>query len=687
MKAMSAARGSLGLLGCAILSCGVPVTAGAESVARVWNEELLAAIRRDFPAPTVHARNLYHVSAAMWDAWAAYDDRAVGVFHNEVAEAPGDDVAAAREVAVSHAAYQVLRARYALAVDPVTTLAALDARMASLGLDASVTTTSGPTPAAVGNRCAGAVLAFGLSDGANEAAAYADTTGYGAVNDPLILAFSGTGTLDVPNRWQPLAFEVAFTQNGLIAQKVQTFVSPHWGYVAPFALNGAWADGVYLGVDPGAPPQLAGPGDSEFKANTLEVVGFSSRLDPGDGEVIDISPGARGNNTLGSNDGAGHPVNPVTGLPYPPNEVLHADFGRVIAEFWADGPDSETPPGHWNTLANSLHAHPLFERRLGGVGDEVDELEWDVKVYLALNGAVHDAAVAAWGIKAHYDYVRPITSIRHLGGLGQSSDPGGPSYHPSGLPLVPGLVEVVTFDSSRPGQRHDHLAGSIGRVAIRAWTGEPANPETQFGGVDWILARDWLPYQRDTFVTPAFAGYVSGHSTFSRAAAEVLTAATGTPFFPGGLGTWTVPQGHLEFEFGPSEDVELQWATYYDASDEAGISRLYGGIHVAPDDGPGRILGARIGLASWEKAARYFDGRVLEDFAAELVENGGAFELRWNCLPGFRYKVQRSADLVGFDDVTGFTEYDSFTASFPVESPPSRLFYRVVVEGPAPVVD
>ena len=43
-----------------------------------------------------------------------------------------------------------------------------------------------------------------------------------------------------------------------------------------------------------------------------------------------------------------------------------------------------------------------------------------------------------------------------------------------------------------------------------------------------------LPHQEAVeFVTPPFAGYISGHSTFSRAAAEVLTLLTGDPFFPG----------------------------------------------------------------------------------------------------------------------------------------------------------
>ena len=74
----------------------------------------------------------------------------------------------------------------------------------------------------------------------------------------------------------------------------------------------------------------------------------------------------------------------------------------------------------------------------------MDALEWDVKLYLALNGAVHDAAVAAWGLKGHYDSVRPISMIRYMGGKGQSSDPDGPSYDPEGLPLEDGLIEVIT---------------------------------------------------------------------------------------------------------------------------------------------------------------------------------------------------------------------------------------------------
>jgi len=216
--------------------------------------------------------------------------------------------------------------------------------------------------------------------------------------------------------------------------------------------------------------------------------------------------------------------------------------------------------------------------------------------------------VAAWGLKGHYDSARPISMIRYLGAKGQSSDPDRPSYDPDGLPLRPGLIEVVTRSTSALGERHEHLAEHIGEIAIKAWRGNPSDPESEIAGVGWIRAADWVPYQRATFVSPAFAGYVSGHSTFSRAAAEVMTAFTGSEFFPGGLSEWTIEPGGLVTETGPERPVTLQWATYFDASDQAGISRLYGGIHIVADDFAGRKMGSTCGRDAWDLARTYFDG-------------------------------------------------------------------------------
>lgn len=574
------------------------------SVARRWNEALLDAIRRDLPAPTIHARNLFHTAAAMWDAWAAYEPRASGYFVNEKVDAA--DRMAARNEAISYAAYRILESRYTNAVGNVESITEFDAVMAALCYPVDVTTAEGDTPAALGNRIARTVLDFGMADGSNEAEGYSDPD-YAPVNEPLIVARSGTAMSD-PNRWQPLQLEKMISQNGIpVANGSQEFIDPHWGAVAGFALPEPAAP--ELPMDPGAPPRLGTPGlEQAFKDDAVAVIRYSSLLDPRSGDTIDISPAALGANPLGTNDGAGHDVNPVTGTAYEPNVVAHADFGRALAEFWADGPKSETPPGHWNTIADAVSDALGSELRIGGSGPLVDRLEWDVKLYLALDGANHDAAVAAWGTKNHYDTARPISMIRYMGGLGQSSDPDGPAYHPDGLPLAADLVEVVTDASSAAGQRHASLAGHVGEIAIRAWAGNPADPTTETSGTAWIRAVDWLPYMPPTFVTPAFAGYISGHSTFSRASAEVMTAFTGSEFFPGGLSEWTVETGSFKVEAGPERDVTLQWATYADAADQAGLARLYGGIHIPADDFAGRRVGAACGQAAWERAQAYYAG-------------------------------------------------------------------------------
>lgn len=692
---------------------GLSSEARASSVARLWNEQCLEGIRLDFPAPTIHARNLFHLSASMYDAWAAYDIATVGVFHNELATS--GDVQAARNEAVSYAAYHVLYTRYSVATNSATTLAALDSQMADLGYDKdyAISPSTVNSPAAVGIRCANAVLGRGLTDSSNESGLYADTSGYSPVNEVMVfyetpgtvtynfgMGFPPpyTETVSNINRWQPLAFEDATTQNGQVASNEQIFISPHWGEVRSFALTGAVSDGLWEDYDPGAPPYLGGEGDAQMRTNVNQVIEFSSKLDPNSGVMIDISPMSVGNNTLGSNDGMGYSVNPVTSEAYLPNIVKEGDYGRVIAEFWADGPNSETPPGHWNTLANETFEHVDFERRLGGVGPVLDELEWDVKFYLALNGALHDAAVVAWGVKSHYDYVRPITLVRYMGETGfsvfqtenirgQSSDSSHVSYHPDGLKLEPGVVEIVTDLTRAPGGRHEGLR--LGEVVIKAWDHRNVDLDNgvspgEVGGVSWMQAGLWRPYQLNTFVTPAFAGYVSGHSAFSRAAAEVLTSFTGSKYFPGGLGTHTFPMGELEFEDGPTQDIQLQWATYYDAADQAGLSRIYGGIHVAADDGPGRIIGSKIGRQAAEKAKTYFDGSILQNFQSSWTNDEGQFSLTWPSVPGYLYQVQssptlRSEDFVDETDWTSSVEdFQSFTDE---ESHESR-FYRIKRQSP-----
>jgi hypothetical protein len=156
----------------------------------------------------------------------------------------------------------------------------------------------------------------------------------------------------------------------------------------------------------------------------------------------------------------------------------------------------------------------------------------------------------------------------------------------------------------------------LGKIKVKAWKGPNyiIDPDNDEAGVDWILAENWWPYQRPSFVTPPFAGYISGHSTYSRAAAELMTLLTGDEYFPGGMGEFLAPQNEfLVFEDGPSMDITLQWATYRDASDQCSLSRIWGGIHPPADDIPGRLIGAVLGVEAFEFAEDCIDANGRPD--------------------------------------------------------------------------
>tara|TARA_R110002049_G_scaffold1130_23_gene8388 strand:+ start:14233 stop:18267 length:4035 start_codon:yes stop_codon:yes gene_type:complete len=618
------------------------------SVSRLWNEMLLEAIRNDFARPTVHARNLFHSSVAMYDAWAIYDTDArpyligntVHGFNSELLEfIPTESIEESRKKAISYAMYVLLKHRFQNSPNVEKTFEKIDFLMEQLGYD----TTYIPIEyrfgdaAALGNYIAQTIIEFGNTDNSREASNY-DNAFYEPVNEPMAPANPGNAPLIDPNRWQPLILETFIDQSGnVIDGTTPEFLSPEWGSVLPFALNNEEQstqirDGntYTLYHDPNGPPQLntttSNISSDAYKWGFSLVSAWGSHNDPTDGVFWDISPKSIGNldiNLLpnsfeeypnfynfeeGGDPSNGHDINPITNEPYETQIVPRGDYTRVLAEFWADGPDSETPPGHWFTILNYVNDNPLLEKKLAGEGEVLNDLEWDVKAYFILGGAMHDAAVTAWGIKGWYDYIRPISAIRYMTDLGQSTDQSLSNYHIGGIPLHPGFVEVVAEGDPLAGDLNEH----VGKIKIYTWKGPEYidDPETDQAGTDWILAQDWWPYQRPTFVTPPFAGYVSGHSTYSRAAAEVLTALTGDPFFPGGLGEFAAKRNEfLVFEEGPSVDVKLQWATYRDASDQCSLSRIWGGIHPPADDLPGRKIGEIIGKEAFSFGVPYFSGK------------------------------------------------------------------------------
>ncbi|MCR9172346.1 MAG: T9SS type A sorting domain-containing protein [bacterium] len=609
------------------------INAQNNSAARNWNNLILEAIRNDYARPTVHARNLYHHSIICYDAWAAYDPSKstyyLGKTHYGFTmpfsgiAIPGN-VEQARTEAICYASYRFIENRYSNSPDYSATLALANQLMNQYGYDPSFTSTDyvNDGAAAFGNYLAEQIQLYGLTDGSNEINDF-DNTFYTQLNPPLEMSTAGNPDIQDPNHWQPLSLDILIDQSGNLITTTQPHLSPEWGSVNPFALDTAAAqeitrDGMTFKVyfDTMQPAFLtvgdSSAWDSFYKWNHTLVSVWQSHLDPDDGVLWDISPASIGNNLWypdpndstaytsfydlvnGGDPGVGHAVNPVTGMPYTPQIVPRADYARVLAEFWADGIDSETPPGHWYEIYHYVTDQPTFVRQWKGVGPVLDPLEYDVKAQLALGGTLHDAAIAAWSLKGYYDYLRPVSAIRYMADQGQSSDTNELNYDPNGIPLMPGFVEVVQIGDTLAGQWNEN----VGKIKLFTWKGHEYinNPQVDVAGVGWILAEEWWPYQRPTFVTPPFAGFVSGHSTFSRAAAHTMEFMTGSAYFPGGMGEFLAPMNEfLQFEEGPSDTIVLQWATYMDASDQCSLSRIWGGIHPPIDDIPGRHIGDVVG--------------------------------------------------------------------------------------------
>ncbi len=543
-----------------------------------------------------------------------------------------DNVQKAQREAISYASYRLMLHRYKVSPKFSKIRRELNQKMRSLGykLNDTATTYWDGKPAHLGNYIAQQVIQYGLQDGAHEASNYSNKH-YRSLNDTLNISNTGTPGLRNPNHWQPLQITTRRDQAGNPIKATQTALSPEWGDVDPFAM----ADSNYVvktrkrngknykvWLDPGPPPYLdtSNPGciKSEYKWNFCMVSIWQSHLDPADTTTYDISPGNIGNVQSypqkfknydsfynfykggGAGLGKGYDTNPVTGQPYQPQMVKRADYARILAEYWADGIASETPPGHWFAIYNEIEPKPGFDKKWKGQ-TPLTELAYDLRTYLALGGAVHDAAVAAWSVKGWYDYVRPVSAIRNMAKQGQCTDPNTRNYDPDGIPLIKDYIEVIQPGDPLAGQNNQN----VGKIKLYTWKGPDSvkDVKTDTAGVGWILAGNWWPYQKPSFVTPPFPGYVSGHSTFSQAAAKIMAKSTGSPYFPGGKSDFHFKKNaFLTHENGPTEDVVLEYATYKDAADWTALSRIWGGIHPPADDINGRIMGQKVGKYAFSSA-------------------------------------------------------------------------------------
>jgi len=179
-------------------------------------------------------------------------------------------------------------------------------------------------------------------------------------------------------------------------------------------------------------------------------------------------------------------------------------------------------------------------------------LKKDAKMLFALSNAILDASIAAWGTKRVHVSVRPVTAIHYLFG----------------------------------GQN------------VTAWAGPNLGTKSIDGGT-------WRPYQAATVITPPFPEYVSGHSAFSAAGAQILRYITHSDTF-GASYTNLAGVSRVEPGMTPATNITLSWPTFTAAADEAGISRRYGGIHFIDGDLQGRLMGRRVAEIAWQKARAYF---------------------------------------------------------------------------------
>ena len=618
-----------------------------KSIARKWIEVLLEAIRNDLARPPIHARNLFHLSSIMYDALVI--DKKVNqnieispfLLNNTINEEafvfdfpqPNNDQEYIDKV-ISYSAYNFIRHRFKNSVGIVETYKTIDSLMVSLDYDINYNKLDylSGDPKSIGNYLAELYIDYGFVDNSNEINDYSSNY-YKPINPPLDLSKNGNPDIIDPNRWQPLKILNFIDQSGNLIEGIPEFISPEWGNVLPFALSEedlvlkVRDDDIYkVYHDPGVPPLLdtidQGELDSLFKSSFSMVSIWGSHLDKDDGILWDISPNSIGNlesypeNNLeshslydyfnGGDVSTGFDINPFTNQKYEEQIVPRGDYTRVLAEFWADGPDSETPPGHWFVILNEVNDDNNLVKRFEGEGEELSDLEWDIKSYFLLGGAMHDVAISAWGIKGYYDYPRPISVIRYLSEKGQSSYPDSINYNPNGIKLIDNYIETVGPQDPLVGDNNENL----GKIKLYTWKGFTDNSvsEKEEKGSGWILAEQWWPYQRPSFVTPPFAGYISGHSTYSRAASVILEKITGSKFFPGGIGEFEISKNDfLVFENGPSVDMKLQWATYKDAADQCSLSRIWGGIHPYIDDIPGRKIGTEIGFDAFEYGKSLFE--------------------------------------------------------------------------------
>ena len=410
----------------------------ADSVVTQWNDAFLTAVRNVKFGPPQTARASAIVHTAMFDAWACYDSKAVGTqFFGALRRPAGEQIEVHKHRAISYAAYRTLSNLF-----PTQVATVFDPLMTTLAYNPADAVTTISDPTGIGNVCAAAIIANCRYDGANQTGeysvagtAYSDYTSYAPVNTmPLVLTPNAVNVIVDPNRWQPITFTTPATPG---------FLVPHWGNVRTFALP---YSSKFRPVKPNKNPSPA------FRAQALAVVKETLALD---------------------------------------------DRKKAIAEYWADGPASETPPGHWQLIAKTVSDTKNYA---------IDD---DVKLFFILGNAVNDAGIATWEAKRFYDSERPISAIRFLFATQDIAHyDGGTIKGSDWKPWQPGTFITPPFG--------EHTSGHSAFSAASAYVLKQYTKSDIFNGTATILAGSSKVKPGST----PTANVVLTWKTFSAAAAE-----------------------------------------------------------------------------------------------------------------------------------------------------------------------
>lgn len=474
------------------------------SAAYRWLEIILEAsarrVDRTAAKPTIISREMMISCTGMFDAWAAYDDKAVGTrLGGKLRRPAAERTTANKEKAIGMAVIRCLADVFPEDLEWV------EATARKMGVDFANRSTDCSTPEGVGNTVAAAIIEYRHRDGANQLGdekgsngkPYSDYTGYKPVRAP--------GEEQDPDHWMPISF--ADPKDPKAPRITPPGLTPHWFKVRT------------VGLDSSDQFRLPGPPKADSGQMRKEV-----------DECIE----ANANLTL---------------------------YQKAIVEFMRDGPRSTGQSGHWLRFAQDLSRRDRYD------------LDQDVKLFFSIANIAFDAFVACWEEKYRFDSSRPYWYVRWF-------------------------------------YRGKTVKGYAGPCK----------------GVKTMPAEEWHPYSPDTFVTPPFPGYPSGHATVSGASAKILALFSGSDrcefvakkqageLTEADCTTYEMQavEGVPNKEVPESRAIDLPLPTWSSTAEMAAESRMLGGYHIRTDNEDGLKLGRQIAEFAWPRYKAYWEGTAPE---------------------------------------------------------------------------